>query len=75
MWQRTWASESGESLKKASIMAAFLVFSSIGTFGVMGMLVRWSGIIKLEEIDDDFNINLFAFYIFSNQRDQVLRDS
>lgn len=75
MWQRTWAAVDVKSLQKGAVMGALLVFCLVSTFGVMGVLVRWAGIVRIEDIDDNFNTNLFAFQIFSSQHGKALVSS
>lgn len=63
-WQRVWAAESTESLRKAGWWSCGLTSVVISFFGLIGFLGQWAGLQPL----DDYN-NLAFFVPFTIRKD------
>jgi hypothetical protein len=46
MWQRVWSSESNKALQKGAIYGALMTTVVIFSFGFMGFLAAWAGLVK-----------------------------
>mmetsp|Transcript_12561 Transcript_12561/g.14414 ORF Transcript_12561/g.14414 Transcript_12561/m.14414 type:complete len:533 (+) Transcript_12561:149-1747(+) len=67
-WARAWAATDEKALKKGALFGAVITFLVVTFWGMVGVLVAWSGIPA-----PDFN--LVAFYPFLLDRDSLLVDS
>lgn len=56
-WQKAWVASDEKTLRRASYLAALIIFITVFTFGFFGYIANWAGL----SVD---NINLAFFAIF-----------
>mmetsp|Transcript_20077 Transcript_20077/g.43727 ORF Transcript_20077/g.43727 Transcript_20077/m.43727 type:complete len:551 (+) Transcript_20077:139-1791(+) len=67
LWQRVWAAEDEQALKRASVGACFFVMLVVFFFGFGGWLALWSG-----KATWDTDPNLYFFTLFSSGSNGIL---